>query len=155
MTDEKNLRAVCLELMDVAHPAYLTTVDKEKYPQTRAMFNLRNKEMWPKLIPFFKEHQNDFMILFSTNTSSTKIQDIEENKGVSVYYCEPENWRGVQFGGTIEVVPDLELKKTLWHDGWEKYYPKGYDDPDHTVLRLYPTIARGWNQSHTFRINLS
>ena len=104
MTDEKELRSVCLELMRIAHPAYLTTIDKEGFPQTRAMFNLRNKTMWPKLASMFEEHKDDFMILFTTNTSSPKIQDIKTNKAVSVYYCEPDNWRGVHFGGIIEII---------------------------------------------------
>ena len=58
------------------------------------------------------------------------------------------------FGGEIEIVDDLELKKDLWQEGWEKYYPKGYDDPDHTVLRLVPTVAKGWAGSMTFRLEL-
>jgi hypothetical protein len=31
---------------------------------------------------------------------------------------------------------------------------KGYDDPDHTVLRIIPTIVRGWAGSHTFKLEL-
>ncbi len=154
MSSEKELRGVSLELMGLAHPAYLTTIDKEGFPQTRAMFNLRNKKMFPKLTAMFEDHKEDFMILFTTNTSSPKIQDLQDNQAVSVYYCEPDNWRGVHFGGTIEIIHDFDLKKAIWHEGWEKYYPKGYDDPDHTLLKLYPTVARGWNQSHTFRIDL-
>jgi general stress protein 26 len=58
------------------------------------------------------------------------------------------------FGGDIEIVEDPEFKKALWHDGWERYYPSGYDDPDHTVLRIIPTVARGWTGSMTFKIEL-
>lgn len=154
MKDDSDLKTVCLELMEITHPAYLTTIDNEGFPQTRAMFNLRNKEMWPRLVPLFENCMDDFMILFTTNTSSTKIQDILKNRAVSVYYCQPEKSRGVHFGGLIEVVDDLEIKKAIWHDGWEKYYPQGYDDSDHSVLRLYPTIVKGWNQSHTFHFEL-
>ena len=147
-------REMGLRLMEGTPVAYLTNVDEDGFPQTRAMFNLRNKEKWPKLVPLFVDHGDDFMIIFSTNTSSTKIEQMKENPKVSVYYCQPEEWKGVMLSGAIEIVSDLSLKKSLWHDGWEKYYPKGYDDPDHTVLRLFPTSAKGWSKTRTFQFKI-
>ncbi|MHA1943151.1 MAG: pyridoxamine 5'-phosphate oxidase family protein [Candidatus Thorarchaeota archaeon] len=152
--DDNEHREMCLHLLETGWPAYLTTVDDDGYPQTRAMFNLRNKERFPKLVPLFDQHRDDFLIIFTTNTSSTKIEDIKSRLKTSVYYCNPEEWKGVMFGGNIEIVKDVDLKKALWHDGWENYYPKGYDDPDHTVLRIIPTIARGWTGSSTFKLEL-
>jgi len=153
MEDEK-IRELCLNLLDTSWPAYLTTVDEKGYPQTRAVFNLRNKERFPKLAPLFDTHNRDFMVLFTTNTSSTKVADIGTRPKVSVYYCNPENWQGFMVGGEIEIVEDLNLKKDIWHPEWIKYYSKGYDDPDHTVLRLAPTVAKGWTGSMTFRLEL-
>jgi general stress protein 26 len=151
---ENELRDMCLHLLETGWPAYLSTVDENGYPQTRAMFNLRNKERFPKLVSLFAQHKDDFMIVFTTNTSSTKIDDIKKRPKTSVYFCNPDDWKGVMFGGDIEVVEDLEFKKALWHDGWERYYPSGYDDPDHTVLRIRPTIVRGWTGSMTFKLEL-
>ncbi len=145
---------IALNLMERAKAAILTTIDEEGIPQTRGMFNLRNREKYPKYIPMFEEHRNDFMVLFTTNTSSTKVADIRQNHNVSVYYTIPEESLGLMLGGKIEIVDDDELKKFLWHDGWERYYPSGYNDPDHTVLRLYPKIGRGWNQNHTYRFDI-
>ena len=153
MTEDEH-KKMAIQLMETAKAVFVTTIDKTGYPQTRAMFNLRNKEQWPKLVPLFRDHKGDFMALFTTNTSSTKITDIRNNSAVSVYYCNPDEWRGLMLGGNIEIVEDPELKKTVWHDGWEKYYPKGYDDPDHTILRIFPTAGRGWNQSTTYRFDL-
>ena len=152
--DEKEIRMMCFSLLETSWPAYLTTIDEKGYPQTRAMFNLRNKDRFPKLIPLFEKSYEEFMILFTTNTSSTKISDVRVRPAVSVYYCNPDDWKGVMFGGKIEIVEDSELKKKIWHDGWEKYYLKGYDDPDHTVLKLIPNVAKGWTGSMTFRLDL-
>ncbi|MFW9805096.1 MAG: pyridoxamine 5'-phosphate oxidase family protein [Candidatus Thorarchaeota archaeon] len=152
--EEKEIRRMCLDLLERGWPAYLTTVDKNGYPQTRAMFNLRNSERYPKLIPIFAKQHNDFTIIFSTNTSSTKIEDIKSRPKVSVYFCRPEETKGVMFGGDVEIVDDTELKKALWHENWVRYYPQGYDDPDHTVLRLVPTVVKGWTGSQTFRYEL-
>ena len=148
---EVELRALCRELIGTAWPAFLSTVDREGNPRTRAMFNLRNKERFPSLVPLFEDHMDDFMTLFSTNTSSSKVADVESNPVASVYYCRPEESRGLMLGGRIEIVSDPTIKRTVWHDGWERYYPQGYDDPDHTVLRLIPRVARGWNQSSKFQ----
>ena len=151
--EDKDTRELCKTLLEKGWPAYLTTIDERGYPQTRAMFNLRNKERFPKLIPFF-EKMDEFIIMFTTNTSSPKINNIKINSAASVYYCDPESWKGVMFGGNIEFVDDLAVKKEIWHDGWERYYLKGYDDPDHTVLKMTPTIMKGWTGSKTFRLEL-
>ncbi|TFH11553.1 MAG: hypothetical protein E4H14_00535 [Candidatus Thorarchaeota archaeon] len=151
--DQKESRKLCIDLIETGWPVYLATIDAKGYPQTRAMLNLRNKEKYPKLVPFF-EKQDEFTIIFTTNTSSTKINDIKTNSAVSVYYCDPETWRGVMFGGDVEIVEDMSLKQEVWYDDWTKYYPKGHDDPDHTVLRLIPTIAKGWAGSMTFKLEL-
>jgi general stress protein 26 len=154
LVDEKEIRALCLDLLENGWPAYVTTVDAKGYPQTRAMFNLRNRERFPKLIPFFDKHREDFTVMFTTNTSSTKITELKARPPISVYYCNPDKWRGVMFGGDIEVVDDPDQMKEFWHDDWTNYYPKGYDDPDHTMLRLVPAIAKGWAGSMTFRLEL-
>ena len=151
--EQKESRELCRNLLETGWPVYLTTIDAKGYPQTRAMLNLRNKKQYPKLIPFF-EKQDEFTIIFTTNTSSTKITDIKTNSAVSVYYCDPESWRGVMFGGDVEIVDDMKFKQEVWYDGWTQYYPKGYDDPDHTVLKLIPTIAKGWAGSMTFELEL-
>lgn len=152
--EDKKLKEMCLHLLENCWPVYVTTVDDKGFPQTRAMFNLRNAERFPKLIPFFENHKDDFMLLFTTNTSSTKIENIKSNKAVSVYYCNPDTWWGVMFSGLIEVVEDLDIKKSIWHSEWIKYYLAGFDDPDHTVLQLFPNVARGWTGNSTFKLEL-
>lgn len=152
--DITEYREIILQILRTSQAAILTTVDKKGYPQTRAMLNLRYIKQWPKLVPFFQKQGNDFIQYFTTNTSSTKVTDIKQNPAVSVYYCIPDEWRGVMFGGKMEIVEDVKTKKLLWQEDWDRYYPSGFADPDHTVLRLLPTIARGWNQSTTFRFGI-
>jgi len=150
MEDEGNIKETILGIMEKAKTVYLATIDENGFPQTRAMENLRNKELYPDMESLFLDHKDDFMSIFSTNTSSPKVGQIKSNPKVAVYYCTPNEWRGVMFGGEIEINDDPELKKALWTEGSEKYYPQGYDDPDHTVLCFKPTIVKGWNQEETF-----
>lgn len=147
-------REMALGLVESNKVAFVSSVRSDGYPQTRAMFNLRSREHWPRLVPLFRAHGDDFMLLFTTNTSSTKVNDFRRNPKVSVYFCEPDVSRGCMLGGNMEIIDDLKLKKAIWHDGWEVYYPKGYDDPDHSVLRLFPIIGRGWNQNHTYQFRI-
>lgn len=102
----------------------------------------------------FQELENGFTIIFSTNTSSSKISEIRSNPLVSVYYCLPDRGHGAMFGGRIEIVESDALKKRIWQDGWEMYYPEGYADPDHTALQLHPAVVKGWAGSQTFELNM-
>jgi general stress protein 26 len=46
------------------------------------------------------------------------------------------------FGGDVEIINDMKIKKKIWLDWWTKYYPKGLEDPDYTLLRLRPKVAQ-------------
>ena len=132
----------CLDLMEESKAAYLTTIDPEGFPITRAMFNLRNKEQFPEFSDFFKSQENQFILYISTNTSSSKITHIKQNPKISVYFCDADEFKGVMFGGTAEIVEDRELKHKIWLDWWDRYYREGVDDPDYSLVQLKPTQAR-------------
>jgi general stress protein 26 len=128
-------------LMEEAETACLTTVDKDGYPKSRAMLNLRNPTRYPALKTFFAEYGGDLTVYFSTNTSSKKFQQLKENPKVSVYYCHPSTWRGLTLVGDMEIIYDPKIKHALWQPDWTMYYPGGPEDPDHTVLKLVPHSA--------------
>ncbi|NOY07645.1 MAG: pyridoxamine 5'-phosphate oxidase family protein [Spirochaetes bacterium] len=152
--DETEAKQLSIELMEIAEAALLTTIDGNGFPYTRGMLNLRRTEQFPGLIEMFKEHRSDFLVYFTTNTSSVKMDQIRGNPGVSVYYCKPDEWRGLMLGGIIEVVTDPGVKETIWQKGWELYYPGGANDPDYTILRLLPRFARYYHQLNFTQFNL-
>ena len=140
--DLEEVKNQSLELIETSKAAYLTTIDPDGFPVTRAMFNLRNKEQFPEFSDFFQKQQNKFAIYIGTNTSSSKVAHIKNNPKISVYYCDPEDFKGVMFGGLVEIVKDQDFKNTIWLDWWTKYYVKGPNDPDYTLLILNPKHAR-------------
>jgi len=148
------LKEACVKLMETADGAYLSTVGEDGYPHTRVVFNLRNRQQFPGQVLLFAQHRDDLMIYVSTNTSSGKIREIKADPRVSIYYCNPKRFHGVMLTGDIEIVDDSEVKKALWNDGWERYYPAGVDDPDYTVLRLFPKRVAGWYESSRFEFAL-
>ncbi|MFW9866335.1 MAG: pyridoxamine 5'-phosphate oxidase family protein [Candidatus Thorarchaeota archaeon] len=140
--EAEEVQKQCLELMEESKAAYLTTIDPEGFPITRAMFNLRNKEQFPEFVEFFKKQENQFVVYISTNTSSSKITHIKQNPKISVYFCDADEFKGVMFGGIAEIVEDRELKHKIWLDWWDRYYREGIDDPDYSLVRLKPKQAR-------------
>jgi len=143
-----------LDLLETAETAFVTTIDAEGFPQSRAMFNLRRKEQFKNLAVVFKDHMDDFLVYFTTNTSSPKVMQIKQNPKVSIYYCDPRTFRGLMLSGEMEVVTDPGEKERIWQKGWEMYYPDGVHDPDHTVLRLRPIAAKYYQDLYSFFIEL-
>ncbi|MFX1417547.1 MAG: pyridoxamine 5'-phosphate oxidase family protein [Promethearchaeota archaeon] len=121
--------------------AYLSTIDHNGFPITRALLNTRCKERYPEFSKFFKKLRDKFVMYFSTNTSSSKIDHIKENSKVSVYFCNPENFEGLLFGGEVEIIEDMNIKQQFWLETSIRYYPKGLNDPDYTILQFKPKEA--------------
>jgi general stress protein 26 len=46
--------------------------------------------------------------------------------------------------GHAEILDDIGFKEKIWVDNWVMFYPKGYTDPDFTILRLKPKLLKGW-----------
>jgi general stress protein 26 len=130
------------DLMSHAEAVYLTTIDPDGWPNTRAMLNLRNQGRYPNLIPFFTSSGWDMKVYFTTNTSSGKIAQVNGNQKASAYFCIPSEWRGLMIGGKVSVVTDTEIKTRLWQNEWTMYYPGGPADPDYTILCITPRIAK-------------
>ncbi len=147
--------SLMVELMEISDVCYLSTIDEKNFPQTRAMLNLRNPRQYPGLAPIYIKHENDFLVYFTTNTSSQKIRQIKNNPNVSVYYSKPGEWRGLMLGGKIEIVADQNIKNSTWQDGWKDYYPGGVDDPDYSVLQLKPDILKLYHQLQFFTLNIN
>jgi general stress protein 26 len=144
---DDDLRKAALELMATAEDAYVTTVAPHGYPRTRAMFNLRNRTQFPSLAGTFAGHERDLLIYLGTNTSSAKIDELRKNPKGCVYFCDHPRVVGMCFAGDFEPLTDSKLRRALWVDGWERYYPAGPEDPDYTVLRMLPDSVSGWLSS--------
>ncbi|HUX07134.1 MAG TPA: pyridoxamine 5'-phosphate oxidase family protein [Acidobacteriota bacterium] len=140
--DELEARKLALDLMKTSPAVYLSTIDDQGFPQIRAMINLRNAKQYPSLVELLSNHEKDFLIYISTNTSSNKARQIQQNPRVAVYYCLPEQWRGLMLGGEAEALDDIELKRKIYQEGWEVYFPTGPGDPDFTLFRLKPVVAK-------------
>ena len=144
MMNKQEMKEFSVKLMQETRVACFTTLDENGYPHTRAVFNLRNVTQFPTLAKIFEDHEEDLLIYISTNTSSSKVEHIQNNSAVSLCIMDPETFRGLTLGGDIEIVTDYAIKNELWLDWWNRYYPKGREDEDYTILRLLPKTAEVW-----------
>ncbi|MFC1737102.1 pyridoxamine 5'-phosphate oxidase family protein [Candidatus Hydrogenedentota bacterium] len=146
--DKNEIRETCLRVMKESEVAVLATVDAEGFPQTRAMVNLRRESQFPDLADFFENECGGFTTYFATGASSNKVNQIRSNPKVTVFFCKPMD--GLTLGGRIEIVEDEGIKKRLYQDVWNGYYPQGHEDPEYIVLRLEPFVVRGWFHGNAF-----
>ncbi|MFX0004791.1 MAG: pyridoxamine 5'-phosphate oxidase family protein [Candidatus Hodarchaeota archaeon] len=137
-----DIKQLSLELIENSLVVYFSTIDSNGFPITRALLNTRYKTRYPEFSDFYDKLDDKYVLYFSTNTSSSKIEHIKENPKVSVYFCDPEDFKGVMFGGDIEIVDDMAIKREFWLDRSKRYYPKGLEDPDYTILRFKPKSGR-------------
>jgi len=120
-----------LALVNSCGIAMLGSNGEDGYPNIKAMIKTENeglKRVW-----------------FSTNTSSRRVSQLARDPKTCVYFVDFEQWKGLMLVGDIEVLQDIESKQRLWHEGDEKYYPLGINDPDYSVLRF---TARWGNYYH-------
>ena len=152
--DEKGLKQVCLNLMETADAIYLSTIGSDGFPHTRMMGNLRNKQENPTCARFLEPDKNDFVVYLVTGQSSVKMQQIRANPKVSAYFCKPAEFHTLMLRGQVQEITDQEFKKELWQDGWEIHWPGGAESFEFVVLKLSPTIAKGWYKEGPFEFKL-
>ncbi|MDR0367952.1 MAG: pyridoxamine 5'-phosphate oxidase family protein, partial [Bacteroidales bacterium] len=92
-------QSACLKVMQTASLVYLTNIDKEGFPSTRAMLNLKNPNEYPGLVAVHEAEENPLTVFLTTNTSSQKFAEIKQNGKACLYYCEPQKFYGVLLQG--------------------------------------------------------
>lgn len=120
-----------LELANRSSIAMLGTNGDNGYPNIKAMFKMENEDLKT--------------IWFSTNTSSKRVAQLLRDSKTCVYFVDVDQRKGLMLVGNVEVLQDIESKKRLWRDGFERYYPSGVTDPDYSVFRF---MTQGGNYYH-------
>lgn len=151
-SEQNDIRQRCLALMDSAEVCTLTTVDADGFPQTTAMYNLRNSARFPSAAKVHGASANPFQLYLTTGATSSKMARLEANSKAAVYYCDPQHLFGVMLGGEVEIVTDRDLKHCIWQEGWTLYYPGGPDGPEYAVISLAPQVVKGWTANGGFEL---
>ena len=124
------------KLVDKSNTAFISYVDKEGFPVTKAMLKPR-------------ERQGIKVFWFSTNTSSNKVKFFRDNPKASIYFMDRRFFRGVSLIGTVEVLETSEAKERIWQKGDTMYYKGGVTDPDYCVLKFTAIKGRYYSNFHS------
>lgn len=74
--------------------------------------------------------------LISTNTSSEHVASLLRDSRASLYFADDRRFEGLNLTGRAVIRTERPWKELLWHDGDEKYYPRGIDDEDYCILEF-------------------
>ena len=128
-------------LIDKANMSFISCIDEEGHPITKAM-----------LAP--RERDGIKTFWFSTNTSSNKVKFFRKNPKASLYFVDRRFFRGVSLVGLVEVLETEEAKERIWRDSDTMYYKGGVTDPDYCVLKFTAISGRYYSnfKSEDFKI---
>lgn len=128
-------------MIDKSNVAIISSIDKDGYPNTKAMFSPRKRD-------------GIKILYFTTNTSSMRVHHYTNNSKACVYFYDKRYFRGVMLLGSMSVLHDKKSKEMIWRDGDEMYYPKGVTDPDYCILQFSATSGRYYSnfKSENFEI---
>ena len=123
------VKSLIAQMADTLPIAYISSVDDEGFPCTKAM-----------LAPRVREGIKVFY--FTTNTFSLRVAHYKANPKASIYFCDAKGFKGMMLRGTMEVLTDAKSKEMIWRDGDTEYYPGGVTDPNYCVLKFTATDGR-------------
>lgn len=111
--------------------SFICSIDNENYPNVKAMLKFRKR---CGLKEFY----------FSTNMSSMRVKQYQENPNASIYFYHKGlmKYVGVMLKGKMEVLTDQETKNMIWKKGDTMFYKKGVTDPDYCVLKFTAKSGR-------------
>lgn len=95
---------------------------------------------YPRPVPMVKLSQtNKGEIYTSTGTNTAKAAHFKANPkaGVSIF----ENGDSVVYTGEVEIVEDMEVKRSLWSDWMKEHFKQGVEDPEYCLLKFTPRSA--------------
>jgi len=118
----EQMKSEIRSLVENAKNVYVSSVDENGYPNTKAMLSLQRDGLG--------------IHYFSTNLSSKRAAQFKRNPKACVYYCDEPSFRGLMLVGLMEVCDDAYHKELLWREGFERYYSKGVTDDDYVVYKF-------------------
>ena len=128
-------------LIDKQSVSYISSVDENGFPNTKAM-----------LAPVKREGIKTFY--WHTNSPSMRIRQYRNNSKACIYFCDKRFFRGVMLKGIMEVVDEACVKNEIWKDEFSMYYQGGANDGDFIILRFTAENGRYYSnfRSEDFEI---
>ena len=138
----KNPEKTIGNLIDKQSVSFISSVDENGYPNTKAM-----------LAPVKREGIKTFY--WHTNSPSMRIKQYRNNPKACIYFYDKRFFQGVMLKGTMEVVEDKDIKAEIWKDEFSMYYQGGIDGGDFILLRFTAENGRYYSNFHSEDFDIS
>jgi general stress protein 26 len=116
-----------VEVVSSCEVAFLSTINLDNFPETRALINILNRSIDDKL-----------EIYFASDSSASKVEQLKKDERASLYYYNEKIMKNMILFGKAEVVTNKTLKDKLWHDSFWEYYKDGAEDKSYGILKFTP-----------------
>ena len=87
----------------------------------------------------------DWRVRFITNRKSRKVGEIERSGRLLLAYQYDPEAAYVTLDGTARIIGDVELKRAVWTEDADKWFPGGPEDPDVVLIELFTTRVELWS----------
>ena len=121
-TSDIKLIKAAREIMTSAGTCALITLDEEGRPRVRTMD------------PFAPD--SDFTVWYGTNSKSRKVNQINMDPRVTLYYLDSDASGYVMIHGLAQLVDDQKEKDQRWKDEWIAFYPNKTED--YLLIKVTP-----------------
>ena len=105
--------------------------------------------------PMVVEHVDEAGVLwFLSGRSSEKNHDISRDSRVQLLFANPGSSQYLSLNGTAYVSDDRPLRERYWNPLARAWFPGGVDDPELTVIRVWPEGGHYWDTEHGKTVSL-
>jgi len=116
------LMSAARDIIEAARYCGLTTFDQSGRVRIRTMD------------PFLPDR--DMVVWMGSHRGSRKVQDIENNPRVTLYYQSPTATGYVAISGTAQIVDDPTQKSARWKEEWGAFYADR--ETDYLLIQVTP-----------------
>lgn len=81
---------------------------------------------------------------FFTRIGSSKVEDLQEDRRVSLTYSSPRDNAYVSLSGNARVLADAAKSAELWDPSYQAWFPDGPSDPELALIHVSVERAEYW-----------
>ena len=116
-------------ILDIIHACpdvYFSTINENKYPETRHLMNTMN------------ERAENLNLHFLTGIYSPKAMQIAKNNKVCLYYYDDKKLRAVRLFGRMKFEDNTVERGAYWNDAYKMFGYTGPNDKNWGLMTFIP-----------------
>jgi general stress protein 26 len=100
-----------------------------------------------------QEVDNEGNIWFFSGIDSDKNRDIKDDKHVQLFFSDPSKSSYLVVNGEAEIVLDRDKVEQYWSPLVKTWFKEGKDDPNISLLKVFPKNTYYWDVNGNRMIN--